>query len=74
MKADPVQNAEITWEDNSLPIATRFADPYFSRANGLAETEHVFLAGNGLPARCYPGFHIAELGFGTGLNASKVVV
>ena len=69
MKADPVQNAEITWEDNSLPIATRFADPYFSRANGLAETEHVFLAGNGLPARFYPGFHIAELGFGTGLNA-----
>jgi tRNA U34 5-methylaminomethyl-2-thiouridine-forming methyltransferase MnmC len=29
----------------------------------------VFLAGNDLPARFAPGFHIAELGFGTGLNA-----
>jgi len=36
--------------------------------NGLAETRHVFLAGNGLPARFRSGFHIAELGFGTGLN------
>ena len=28
----------------------------------------MFLAGNGLPARLVPGFHVAELGFGTGLN------
>ena len=28
----------------------------------------MFLAGNGLPGRFRDGFHIAELGFGTGLN------
>ena len=46
----------------------RFDDPYFSLDNGLAETRHVFLAGNDLPARFVDGFAIAELGFGTGLN------
>jgi len=45
-----------------------FDDPYFSASGGLAESRHVFLAGNGLPERFKPGFHIAELGFGTGLN------
>ena len=51
-----------------MPISTRFDDPYFSLANGLEETRHVFLAGNALPDRLRPGFQIAELGFGTGLN------
>ena len=32
-----------------------------------------FLAGNDLPARAVPGFHIAELGFGTGLNLLATV-
>lgn len=60
--------AALTWRDGSTPVSTRFDDPYFSLAGGLAETRHVFLAGNDLPARLRPGFHIAELGFGTGLN------
>jgi len=51
-----------------VPVSRRFADPFYSLENGLEETRHVFLAGNGLPARFAPGFHIAELGFGTGLN------
>lgn len=51
-----------------MPVSTRFADPYFSLAGGLAEARHVFLAGNDLPARLREGFHVAELGFGTGLN------
>ena len=50
-------------------MARDFDDPYFSLEDGLAETRHVFLAGNGLPAGFHAGFHIAELGFGTGLNA-----
>jgi len=50
------------------PVSTRFDDPYYSLDNGLAEARHVFLDGNGLPDRFRPGFHIAELGFGTGLN------
>ncbi|MDD7970052.1 tRNA (5-methylaminomethyl-2-thiouridine)(34)-methyltransferase MnmD [Roseinatronobacter alkalisoli] len=62
------QNADITWKDNQTPVATRFDDPYFSLADGLAETQHVFLAGNRITQRAAPGFHIAELGFGTGLN------
>ena len=62
------QTAEITWRDHRTPVSTRFDDPYFSLADGLAECRHVFLSGNDLPARFTPGFHIAELGFGTGLN------
>jgi len=62
------QQAEIEWRDGAAPVSTRFADPYYSFQGGLAEARHVFLAGNDLPARFRPGFHIAELGFGTGLN------
>ncbi|WP_127113557.1 tRNA (5-methylaminomethyl-2-thiouridine)(34)-methyltransferase MnmD [Shimia sediminis] len=62
------QQANLEWRDGAVPVSTRFDDPYFSLENGLAETRHVFLQGNDLPARFAPGFHIAELGFGTGLN------
>ncbi|WP_163848280.1 tRNA (5-methylaminomethyl-2-thiouridine)(34)-methyltransferase MnmD [Pseudooceanicola aestuarii] len=62
------QPPDLTWKDGDVPVATRFDDPYFSLQDGLAETRHVFLDGNDLPARFHPGFHIAELGFGTGLN------
>lgn len=61
------QNTTLIWQDG-VPFSARFGDPYFSRSDGLAESRHVFLAGNGLPARFRDGFHIAELGFGTGLN------
>ena len=57
----------IEWHDE-VPVSTRFGDPYYSVDNGLAESAHVFLKGNGLPDRFVSGFHIAELGFGTGLN------
>lgn len=62
------QHADITWAGGQVPVASRFDDPYFSLADGLAETRHVFLDGNALPGRFTPGFAIAELGFGTGLN------
>lgn len=62
-----LQHPEIDWQGD-VPVARRFDDPYFSLRGGLAETRHVFLAGNGLPDRFAPGFRIAELGFGTGLN------
>ena len=62
------QQATVDWTDEQVPVSTRFDDPYFSLQDGLAETRHVFLMGNDLPARFAPGFHIAELGFGTGLN------
>ncbi len=62
------QRAELNWRDGVIPVSTRFDDPYFSLNDGLSETRHVFLAGNHLPERMCDGFHIAELGFGTGLN------
>lgn len=62
------QSAVLTWREGEVPVSTRFDDPYFSLEGGLAETTHVFLAGNDLPARLVPGFTVAELGFGTGLN------
>lgn len=62
------QHANIEWRDSGVPVSTRFDDPYYSLEDGVAETRHVFLGGNGLPDRFVDGFHIAELGFGTGLN------
>ena len=62
------QHPHILWRGD-VPVATAFDDPYFSLDDGLAETRYVFLAGNGLPDGFRPGFRIAELGFGTGLNA-----
>ncbi|MDD9719929.1 tRNA (5-methylaminomethyl-2-thiouridine)(34)-methyltransferase MnmD [Sulfitobacter sp. PR48] len=58
----------ITWRDGNIPVSTRFDDPFFSLDDGIAETRHVFLTGNDLPARFRDAFAIGELGFGTGLN------
>jgi tRNA U34 5-methylaminomethyl-2-thiouridine-forming methyltransferase MnmC len=65
---DPFQHADLDWRDGLIPVSRQFDDPYFSLSGGLDETRHVFLHGNHLPARFTPGFHIAETGFGTGLN------
>jgi tRNA U34 5-methylaminomethyl-2-thiouridine-forming methyltransferase MnmC len=62
------EQGSLNWRDGVIPVSTRFDDPYFSLNDGLAETQHVFMAGNDLPARLRAGFQIAELGFGTGLN------
>lgn len=64
----PTTAADLEWRDDRVPVSTRFDDPYYSLDNGLEETRHVFLAGNQLPERFCDGLHIAELGFGTGLN------
>lgn len=53
-----------------VPRSKEFDDVYFSAEDGLAETRHVFLQGNNLPA-AWAGkehFTIFETGFGTGLN------
>lgn len=58
------------WRNGTVPVSRRYGDPYYSLQDGLAETRHVFLDGNDLRQR-FAGakrFHIAELGFGTGLN------
>ncbi|HBL96600.1 MAG TPA: FAD-dependent cmnm(5)s(2)U34 oxidoreductase [Psychrobacter sp.] len=69
--------AKVEWQmddtGNMVPVSGEFGDVYFSHADGLAETRHVFLAHNQLPDRLAhlapkQCFTIAELGFGTGLN------
>ncbi|MFC6635914.1 tRNA (5-methylaminomethyl-2-thiouridine)(34)-methyltransferase MnmD [Sulfitobacter sp. JBTF-M27] len=62
------QSDQILWREGDVPVSSRFDDPFFSLENGVGETRHVFLDGNDLPARFRPGFQVAELGFGTGLN------
>lgn len=62
------QRANLEWRDCGVPVSVQFDDPYYSLDDGLAETRHVFLDGNDLPARFCDGFHVGELGFGTGLN------
>jgi tRNA U34 5-methylaminomethyl-2-thiouridine-forming methyltransferase MnmC len=67
-EASSLQDTGVEWRDDLVPVSRRFDDPYFSLDGGLAETGHVFLAGNGLPGRFGGTFRIGELGFGTGLN------
>jgi tRNA 5-methylaminomethyl-2-thiouridine biosynthesis bifunctional protein len=62
----------LDWQDGQ-PVSRRFGDVYFSRASGIDETSHVFLAGNRLAERFAAladdaSFSIGETGFGTGLN------
>lgn len=62
----------LTWNEGA-PHATAFDDIYFTRGDGRAETEHVFLGANHLPERftaweAARPFVIGETGFGTGLN------
>lgn len=68
MRLPPRPN--LVWTEDGLPKDARVDDIYFSRDDGLSETQAVFLAASGLPER-WPqtrNFTIAELGFGTGLN------
>lgn len=68
MTVNDQRSAPLDWKDGAIPVSRRFDDPYFSLADGLEETRYVFLKGNNLPERLMDGFHVAELGFGTGLN------
>lgn len=71
-----IQTAELDWEcidGIDIPVSKQFGDVYFSKANGLLETRHVFLDGNDLTTRLsqlepYASFCVGETGFGTGLN------
>jgi tRNA 5-methylaminomethyl-2-thiouridine biosynthesis bifunctional protein len=62
----------LEWKDGATPYSANFSDIYFSSDDGLQESQQTFLQGNQLPERWHgfekPRFHIAETGFGTGLN------
>lgn len=66
-------SAKIHFNENGTPVSEQFDDIYFSNADGLQECHYVFLKHNGIPERWLnwsndKAFHIAETGFGTGLN------
>jgi tRNA 5-methylaminomethyl-2-thiouridine biosynthesis bifunctional protein len=67
-----INTAHVKFNKEGIPTACQFDDVYFSDANGLLESQYVFLQNNGLPQRWLQGqddtFVIAETGFGTGLN------
>ena len=68
-----IKAAKIEWDNSGVPSSTSFDDPYFSREDGLAESNYVFLEGNDLANRfarlmANQNFVVAETGFGTGLN------
>ena len=60
----------VVWAGDGSPHSARFNDRYRSRAGGVAQATHVFLAGCGLPRRWRgrAGFTVLETGFGLGLN------
>ncbi|WP_120996079.1 bifunctional tRNA (5-methylaminomethyl-2-thiouridine)(34)-methyltransferase MnmD/FAD-dependent 5-carboxymethylaminomethyl-2-thiouridine(34) oxidoreductase MnmC [Stutzerimonas urumqiensis] len=67
------QPAALDWDAHGQPQSRRYGDVYFSRASGLEETRHVFLAQNDLERRFaalgeQERLVIGETGFGTGLN------
>ncbi len=69
---EALERPALGWE-NGAPHSQAFDDVYFSRQDGRAETEHVFLDANRLPQRFAAwrearAFVIGETGFGTGLN------
>ena len=66
--------ADLAFRDG-VPFAAAFDDGYYNADDGLAESRHVFIGGNGLPARMRESHHltIAETGFGTGLNLLAVM-
>lgn len=68
-----IELASLDWDADGQPLSSVFGDVYFSKANGLEETRHVFLQHNQLPERWAAltdshHFTIAETGFGSGLN------
>ena len=70
-----LQPATLEWKENEVPASTDYDDIYFSKQQGLAETDYVFLQHNQLQKRWQQldpntpdTFTIAETGFGTGLN------
>lgn len=69
MKTAPVVPAAIAFGDGP-PRAPAFDDLYHPRAGALEQARHVFLGGNGLPARWQrrERFVVVETGFGLGHN------
>ncbi len=70
MKTAPIEPARIALTPGGLPHAPAYGDVYHSAAGAQGQARHVFLGGNGLPARWAGGrrFVVLETGFGLGNN------
>jgi tRNA 5-methylaminomethyl-2-thiouridine biosynthesis bifunctional protein len=66
----PLEPARLILDADGTPFSEVYGDVYHSADGGYAQSCHVFLAGNGLPARWQrkKRFVILETGFGLGLN------
>lgn len=62
--------AVLEFSADGTPYSPAYGDVYHSAEGGLAQARHVFLQGNGLPARWRGrrAFTILETGFGFGLS------
>lgn len=66
----PLVPARLAFAPTGTPYSEAYGDVYHSAEGGLAQAQHVFLQGNGLPAR-WRGrriFTVLETGFGCGLS------
>lgn len=70
MNQPAITPATLQFTAEGIPYSSAFDDVYHSPDGGLAQAQHVFLAGNDLPTRWQrqARFVIAETGFGIGLN------
>lgn len=70
MKTEPVVAGRLAFDADGTPCSPDYGDVYHPAAGAWQQARHVFLAGNGLPAR-WAGrerFVILETGFGLGNN------
>lgn len=60
----------VAWGADGVPHNARFGDIYHSQSGAVAQAQHVFLAGCGLPEAWAdrPQWRILETGFGLGLS------
>ncbi|WP_261523490.1 bifunctional tRNA (5-methylaminomethyl-2-thiouridine)(34)-methyltransferase MnmD/FAD-dependent 5-carboxymethylaminomethyl-2-thiouridine(34) oxidoreductase MnmC [Burkholderia multivorans] len=67
---DRLVPATLAFRDDGTLVSPAYGDIYHSAAGAIAQANHVFVAGNGVPARWQQRrtFTIVETGFGTGCN------
>ena len=65
-----IEPAIPAFAGDGTPMSSRYGDVYHSADSGPGQARHVFLGGNGLPARWAgrASFTILETGFGLGVN------
>src|SRR5947207_15917705 len=70
MKTRAIVAASLTATADGVPFSAAYDDVYHPKAGALAQAQHVFLRGSGLPER-WRGrerFVVLETGFGLGNN------